>query len=320
MNFLNYLVEHRLIRELYKDEKDIELIYKWLRSYFFTNGTNDTTQEEKNYTLLTEKDLVRIDSIFTSFSSLEKLNGTGNLARLMLIHEYLQQGKYDKVEDIYQKLDIEKLESNWSEQAYNESLAGGVGLLNSFACYLNEVTEYLASKGRHVEANHIINLHTNRNNRIRAYADASRGFRKFPTSVPEAIYPFLDSAVTETERLKDYQFLSADPRIMLAYSLSAVGGSKFYNFSEKYVKQLSLNTQTDILQRWIQGIAESGDYYQALSSIPEITILTDRLYLYDLILLEEAIRRPMDSDAKLWLDKRREGWYQEDYGFELTLF
>jgi len=317
MNYLNYLIEHDLVKEFYHNAKDMELIYTWLKHYLFSNGTSDTSQEEKNYTSLQEKDLIRLDSLFTTFPAKE-LNGIGNLSHLLLIHHYLENGQYDLVEPIYQKLDIDKFDTNLKEREYNtQSLQYFV---NSFSCLINEVCEYLASQGRQAEVNQIISQYRSSNNRLKAYANASRGFQKFPSKSPEGIFSYLDSAVTEAERLKDFQFVSTDPRIILAYGLSAAGGKKLNDLSESYVKQLSLNTQTDIVQRWIQGIATSGDYYQAYSSIPEITILNDRLYLYNMILMQEAINRVSNPNWKIYLQKRSEGFYQEEFGFELDLF
>ncbi len=319
VNFLKYLVEHNLIAEFYKDEKDLDLINTWLKNYANANGTNDTSQEEKNYTPLEEEDLVFIENIFTTFAAKEKHSGIGNFARLLLIHQYLATGAYNKIEPLYQKLDIDKFSSNLNEHEYISTLVALI-VVNSFSTHLNELIEYLASQGRHKEANRIIAEYTNQNNRIKAYADATRGFRRFPSTKPNAIYPYLDSAMVETDRWADFKFTSTDPRFVVAYALGAVGNDKYYRLSQSYVKQLSLNAQTDIVQRWIQGIAESQRYYQAFSSIPEITILSERLYLYNLILLEDALRKNPDKDWKLWIEKRREGFYQEEYGYELATF
>ncbi len=318
MHFLNYLFENHLTRELYTRESDVELIYSWLKNYNYTDGTSDTQKEEKNYSHLEAKDFIRIDSILTEFAAPEKLSSMANLPRLLLIHEYLEHGLYDQIEPVYQKLDVDKFDSNLKEQEYNSQALGY--FVNSFSYLMNEMAEYLAGQGRLAEANRIITEYTSQNNRMKAYADAARGFHRFPSPSPESIYPYLDSAVTEANRLEDYQFISSDPRIILAYSLSAVGGKNFYDLSQSYVKQLSLNTQTDIVQRWIQGIAQSGNYYQAYSSIPEITILTDRLYLYNLILMEEAFRIARDPDREAFLRKKREGFYLEDFAFEANFF
>jgi hypothetical protein len=317
VNFLDYLIKHDLIGEFYRTEKDIGLIYTWLKHYLYTNGTSDTQQEEKNYTRLNEQDLIRIDSLFTTLSSQQKLNGMENLAHLLLLHHYLQHGQYDKVEPIYQKLNIEKFSTNLIEREYNTNALGN--FINSFSYLINELTEYLASQGRQEEANRIIRQYTSSNNRIKAYANAARGFQKFSSTAPEQMFSYLDSAVTELERLEDFQFISTDPRIILAYNMSAAGGTILYDLSEQYVKQLSINAQNDIVQRWIQGIARSGNYYQAYNSIPEIVILSDRLYLFNMILLHEAIARTTNPDWKLYLKNKEEGFYLEDFAFEFNL-
>jgi energy-coupling factor transporter ATP-binding protein EcfA2 len=318
IDYLNYLVKNDLIDELYQNEEDVRLIYTWLKNYMFVNGTSDTQQEEKNYTPLLEEDLALVESLFTEFSAKIKLNGMGNLSRLLLIQSYLEQGQYDKFEPLYQKLEIDQFDSNLKEPEYNTQ--GLQYPINSFSNLMNVVVEYLASQGRQAEANRIISEYTSITNRIKAYSDVQRGFQKFPSPAPEVIFSFLDSAVTETKRLADYQFTSSDPRIVMAYAMSATGGKKLNDLSQTYVKQLSLNAQSDIIQRWIQGIAASGDYYQAYTAIPEISILTDRLYLYSMILVHDAVDRSKDPNWKLFLKKKEEGFYQEDFAYEINIF
>ncbi len=150
---------------------------------------------------------------------------------------------------------------------------------------------------------------------MKAYAGSVRGFKRFPTKDRDAANIILDSAVAESRHM-NYQFLSNDPRIMLAYGLSSVGGRRFYDLSQAYVKQLSLNEQSSIVLRWIMGIAESGNYWEAYASIPDISILTNRLSLYNLILLEEANRTVTDPEWKGYLVKRKRSYYQEDFQYE----
>ena len=59
-----------------------------------------------------------------------------------------------------------------------------------------------------------------------------------------------------------------------------------------------MTRQNDVIARWIEGTVGSGQYYLAYSSIPEFSSSTARVNYFNRILLQEAVRRPMDKEWK----------------------
>ncbi len=93
----------------------------------------------------------------------------------------------------------------------------------------------------------------------------------------ESAFILLDSAISELNKMKDFKFAydqnngANDPRKALILALSSVGGHQMHNLAGKYVEQISLSNQDDVVERWIEGAAASGQYYVAYASIPDIT-------------------------------------------------
>jgi hypothetical protein len=93
-----------------------------------------------------------------------------------------------------------------------------------------------------------------------------------------------------------------------------------HNLAGHYVEQISLSRQDDVIERWIEGAAGSGQYYLAYTSIPDITSPAERLNYYNRILLQESVRRPMDKDWRDALDSRMKVYKWEFVMYETDLF
>lgn len=313
--FLNYLIDNKHFSELYPEPADVRRLRGWLERYWIEDMTSSTLGVEKNYTPLTARDLERVDSLFSRVPN-DKLAGMANHARLLLIHEYLQSGQYDKIEPVYAKLDVNRFAENLATNSFNATSFKYA--VNTFSPLMNELAAWLASQGRLEEANKIITQYSNRYNRVIAYADIARRYKQFPAKPSTTVKSYFDSALNVSGKITDFDFAAADPRIIVAYSLSEEGDEKLLKASEDFVKQVSINFQTDVVQAWIHGIATSGKYYEAYSSIPDISILSDRLMLYNLILINDAIK-VSDPKMKVFLELKKELFYQEDYGYDVKV-
>ena len=105
--------------------------------------------------------------------------------------------------------------------------------------------------------------------------------------------------------MKDFEFAydqnngANDPRKALILALSSVGGHQMHNLAGKYVEQISLSNQDDVVERWIEGAAASGQYYVAYASIPDITSTAERLNYFNRILLRESVNTRWTKSGKL---------------------
>ena len=118
---------------------------------------------------------------------------------------------------------------------------------------------------------------------------------------------YLDSALTEFDRLDDFLFLGSDPRTALALGLSIVGGADLNALARSYAGQMDIGQQGGAMRALILGTASSGDYYQAYKVIPEIAII-DKLYYYTVILTVEGKNKAQDPEWKIYFDSFWD-WY-----------
>ena len=145
-------------------------------------------------------------------------------------------------------------------------------------------------------------------------------------SLQENAFILLDSAISELNRIRDFEFGSDrtygsnDPRKAIVLAISWIGGQEMHNLAGHYVEQISLSRQDDVIERWIECAAGSGQYYLAYTSIPDITSPAERLNYYNRILLQESVRRPMDKDWRDALDSRMKVYKWEFVFYETDLF
>lgn len=310
--FLHFLLDNRHFDHFYKDPADLANINTWVLKQNEVNLADNGSRAYLNYTPLTTYDLERIDSILTAHPSAKALNN--NLVRLLLIADYISNSNYDRIEKIYAKLDIEKFRDNLRlENAAATNYA--IALL----------TGYLAQAGRRSEVTGIISNYTRRENRVKAYALAAHHIQRNGGANYEDVFLYLDSAISELKRTKQSESdadntFSSDPRIMLVLALSTEGGMEMNRLALDYLRQVRIVRQVDLMERWMQGMAASGNYYLAYSSIPDLTILGNRLYMYNLIMIAEIMKRPMTAEWKKYFVRRSINFVWEDYGFEADNF
>jgi hypothetical protein len=184
---------------------------------------------------------------------------------------------------------------------------------------VERLTEYLAGKGRKDEVFRIIATYSNRTNRIKAYATAPLELIRSTTGPKEDVYVYLDSALTEFERVKDFFFFSEDPRISMVLTSSLIGGKGMNEMARQYVSKISIGQQSGATQILVLGTALNGDYYQAYSSIPEIALI-DKLFYFNVILTTEGAKKTEDREWKTYFLTFRDYWTWQNIAYDLELF
>jgi hypothetical protein len=139
-------------------------------------------------------------------------------------------------------------------------------------------------------------------------------------------FVLLDSAISDLNRIKDNEVTFNpnvgfnDPRKALVLALSWIGGQEMHNLAGKFVEQISMARHDDVIARWIEGTAGTGQYYLAYSSIPDISSSTARINYFNRILLQEAVRRPMVKEWKAAISGRLEVYKWEFFNYEADYF
>ena len=210
-----------------------------------------------------------------------------------LIDHYIETEQYNLIEESYRKLKPENFTDNLKEDPGNR---------HDYYFLINRLAGFLARQGRIHEVISIAQAFPNPSNRIKTYSMAARELLAGKEGPKQDAFILLDSAICEFKRIKDSDFSSEantgsdDSRKALVLGLSRVGGKEMHEIAGKFVKQVSITRQDDVIEKWIEGTAGSGQYYLAHASIPDITSVTERVNFINRILLEEAMRRTPDKD------------------------
>jgi energy-coupling factor transporter ATP-binding protein EcfA2 len=306
--YFNYLHRKGLFSTLYNAPRDFMLINDWLTNYYDYGWAQGG--EILHYTAHLSETLLRVDSLFSHHPVARNVNG--NLVRLLIVDDMLDKSDGDEINEYVIKIEPSKFNENLKQGKIRSQIG--------FFYLVNRLTAYLAMQGRSDEIVKIVQQFPHRANKIKLYSMAAREMAYTRQGPQEIIYPLLDSAISEMNRIKNFEFTSFDPRIALVLAIATVGGTQMNDLAKGYVESLSITRQNNILQRWMEGISASGNYYLAYSSIPAITAPPDRLDYINLILLHEAIRRSTDSDWTISLKRRLAEYTWQDINFEADLF
>jgi hypothetical protein len=310
--YIIFLLRRGYFSSLYKTSNDLALINNWLSNYFERKSNNDVM----NYSArLQEQVLLQIDSLLSNNPSAAMLNN--NIVRLLLINYYIDNQREDRIDEFYKKLEPEKFPENLKENITSQ---------NDFYFLINRVAGHLVREGRIDEVTRIARIFPNSVNRINTYSLASRQLLAEGGGQQQNVFLLLDSAISELNRIKSFEFTFDqntgynDPRKALILALSWVGGQEMHNLAGKYVEQISMTRQNDVLAQWIEGTAASGKYYLAYASIPDISSAAARINYFNRILLQESIRRPMEKEWKSAIESRLDVYAWEFLGYEADNF
>ncbi len=293
--YMRFLLNRGYFSALYKTPGDLNLINIWLSNYYKSNSINITSQYTHR---LEEHLLLRIDSLLSVNPEAAKLNN--NLVRLLLIDHYIETEQNNLIEEFYRKLEPEKFTENLKEDPSTR---------NDYYYLINRLAGFLAGQGKMDEVIRITRVFPNPNNRIKTYSIAARELLAGKEGPKHDAFILLDSATCELNRINNFEFpslifsISDDPRKALILGLSRIGGKEMHDIAGTFVKQISISRQDELIEKWIEGTAGSGQYYLAHTSIPDITSAAERVNYINRILMEEAMRRSPGKDWKSIRDR-----------------
>jgi len=312
--FLNFLLAKGHFSSLYRSSHDLDLINTWLSNYsqLRFGGVGGVLHYGAP---LEEHVLLRIDSLLSNHPFATNLNN--NHVRLLLINYYLESEQPERIEEFYKKLEPER---------FIENLKEGIASSNDFYYLINRLAGYLAREGRTDEVIRIASAFPSHANRVITYSVAAKALLAAKEGKKEKAFILLDSAISELNRIGDFEFLFSqntgynDPRKALVLALSSVGGQQMHNLAGKFVEQISIARQNGVIQQWVTGTAASGQYYLAYTAIPDITSTAARLDHFNRILLEESVRRPMNKEWRKTIEGRKIVYAWEFINYEEGVF
>ncbi len=305
--YFQYLLVNKVFNDLYKKEEDLAQLTAWITNYQEFNAPElgfSTIMKLK----WSDRVLEQMDSILTNHPGARALNS--NTIKMFRIQQLTERGDMEKAYAYFTKLDLNQIKNSLEE--------GWFG--NSYPLFysINRIAGFLATYGKVGEAGKLVKTYIKPGNRIKAYSyicqyltDRSESTHK------EDAFIYLDSAMNEMEKLKDFVFFSKDPQIALVLSLASVGGQEMNNLSRKYVSSTGVDQQVDYVENWIKGIAATQNYYGAYSSIPDFASRAERMDYYNLILLQAIVDGEMDKEWSKYFNQRMASNYGDDIHYEV---
>lgn len=293
--FADHALRKGLLKDFYNAPETIELLHEWISTsteVYFYRRNGEATGYFRNDFVISDALLTQIIDFVDSSPAGKSFDK--NLPYLLLANRSFETRNSEKGFAYAEKLDKEKLLNSGSKYEYVSQ--------TYFINAMIDLSTHLAVAGRTDESMSIIEKYEPYQ-RAFFYSAAANGL--YDQYNPNA-FVFLDSAVNTMERV-DYNQLNGllydelDARRYTIYVLGKVGGDRVNKMSKSYIKELIERSRVRGINGMILGTATDGNYYTALTTMPQTLTEDQEMQCYFAILSQIA-----RSQAKT------EGWVGMD--------
>jgi energy-coupling factor transporter ATP-binding protein EcfA2 len=303
--FFNFIDKHNLFEEFYKTPEELSYIHFWLAKAFELKPFF-ATQTFDNYYPVTSEVLQRITKL-----SVEHPAGKSfdlNLINLLMANRSFVAGDSISGLKFYQAFDKENFAESRDKYEYLEK--------TFFLNQMKDLCVNLTRLGKYDEAKDLAERFEVDHEIIFAYIFMAEAAFK-DNSNPNA-FIFLDSAVTKA-KLVDYSKFNfgsdqlLDFRFNLVLLLSRMGGRHLNELSDNYLKEVIEQNKFNGLFGKVYGVAEEGNFYRALISIPPTLTESEDLISRSIILWQASIKQETDDQRKQWASMDK--WFTYDFEY-----
>jgi hypothetical protein len=286
--FFNYLKKNNLFKTVYKTSADLQALHYWIAKAH--EWKTDISPEEygNNYPLPDQalKDILELVDHHPEGADFDR-----NLPWLILSNHAFERGDTANGLAYFRLLDLKNIKRSTDKYEYLEKSF----VLNM----IKELSGNLAAAGKTPEAMHLAEYINTNEGRMFCYeVMADRVFRK--NSNPE-VFVYLDS-IYSTARKIDFTnlTLSSDCRSGQIKILSEIGSQTFNEQADEILRDIPQQSKFDGIISRVDGISGEGNYYRALTSIPNTLTESQDLICRSVILLEDCRSREKMNQALEW--------------------
>jgi hypothetical protein len=302
--FFNYLKKNGLLSTIYKTEADLQSIHFWVAKAFEWKVRISPTEYSNAYHM---PDETLRDIISFVESHPERKGFDKNLLHLILANHAFDKG--DSAEGMKQFNFLEKSDLLRSSNRY-EYLEK-----TFFLNMLNQLSVNLAAAGKDEEA--VLMSGKFEDDRERVLSYLSMTDRLYKNNANPRSFVYLDSAYVLSKKI-DYsiQVQRVDPRYYEIQILSEIGSRAINNYASEILRELPEGGKYGGIVLRSLGLAYEGNYYRALTAIPNTLTESQDLQCRTLILLEACKAREKNSGNTQWksLDENFDWFlYYTDY-------
>ncbi|HTE32042.1 MAG TPA: hypothetical protein VK666_16790, partial [Chryseolinea sp.] len=291
--FMEYIIRKDLLPKYYSTPPTINLIHDWISSaheVFMYHDVGEGTGIFRNdYTIPNEilDKILAFAGNSSAGSSFDK-----NLPLLILANRYFESGDTTKALVYYRQIEKDKIRSSGQKYEYLNRIY--------FTNAMIDLTQHLAATGHLEESLSLIGLFRPFH---QAYFYIACTDELYSDYSPSA-FTYLDSAYTTLNRINndvlggETSLLDMDGRPYLVYMLGKVGGEKANRLSVSIISELSEDQRIRGITNMITGTATDGNYFTALSIMPEDLTEDQELICYNSILI--PIVRNIEKESSKW--------------------
>lgn len=286
--FFNYMNRKNLLDTLYKTATDLQSLHYWVAKAYEWKpniSTNSFTyiQELPDQALKDILDFVSKHPQGKAFDA--------NLLYLILANHSFEKGDTVNGKLYHSKLELNNLPGSLNRYEYIEKTF----FLNMWAGLCSN----LAGSGMKAEAAKLTELLPRDEYRAFSYIQMSE--KLFSQNADPETFVFLDSSFAKAKNV-DYQSLrfelnSTFKQVMV---LSEIGSNRLNAKASSMLKNMTEDEKAFGILNQVMGLAKEGNYYRALTAIPNTLTESQDLICRILILLEAIKEKEVKSADSSW--------------------
>ncbi len=307
--FFNFIDKNNLSEEFYRSEEDLGLIHFWIAKANEVKPEIQSRVYDNNYEL-SDSTLDRILNLGNTHPQGKDLDR--NLVHLLLANRAYARQDAARGLKYYQGLDWENFAVSRDKYEYVEK--------TFFLNQLKDLCVHLALYGKTGEAKKLAEQFEKDHEKVYAYIFmAEKAYMQ--QASPEA-FVFLDSALAKAKNI-DYSIFNfgatqaIDFRFNLILLMSRIGGSPLNRLSDGFLKEIIEQNKFQGILSKVYGVAEEGNFYRALVSIPSMLTEEEDLYCRSFILWQACIKKETVAGRKRWASMDNFLTYNFSYIFYL---
>ena len=290
--FFNFLDKNNLFETLYTRPEDMGLIHFWIAKANEVKTNIETGTFDNNYEL-PDKTLERILGLAQTHPQGSGLDQ--NLIHLLLANRAFNRHDVARGLKYYGGFDLDDFAVSRDKYEYVEK--------TFFLNQMKDLCVNLALAGKDGEAKLLAEKFEKDYEKVFAYIFMAEKVYMQQTS-PQA-FVFMDSAFAKAKDIDYSQFnfgatQAIDFRFNLILLLSRVGGRHLNQLSDGFLRDIiEQNKFTGVLSK-VYGVAEEGNFYRALVSIPPTLTEGEDLICRSFILWQACIKKETDKERLHW--------------------
>ena len=286
--FFKYLLKNNLLTEYYPTAQELNAVHLWLAKAHEVKPGNFNVAYDNNYQL--PDDVLEAIRVFVSKHP-QGQQFDGNLLNLILDNRAFGRKDTLKGMECYIDLDPSTFSRSSNRYEYLEK--------TFFLNQMKDLASNLAYAGRMQEATNIAERFEDNNQKALAYMFMSE--RLFNGTNPQS-FVYLDSVFSKMKEI-DFTLFNGpvvDVRYRLVRLLGRIGSDRINQKAREIMRQLPEGPKTLALNLMILGVSREGNFYRALTSIPDRLTEAEELGCRTLILNEAATKMESPEQKKVW--------------------